>query len=170
MLTAPTTADLAAFTGRPEAGLGAFAPAALDQAALLFSITTALSEYPTEPDKATLARYAIMELADRLLLEQPHAQTMASPFASETILSYTYTKATKVAKKVEDGLPTGLRWWDLAVDELSAKDRSVVSHSSIEAFERGPEYVDEDGRRHILGPQDLEDRTQYVFYNAERRR
>ncbi len=170
MLTAPTTADLAAFTGRPEAGLGAFAPAALTQATLLFSITTGLNEYPTDPDRATLASYAILELADRLVLEQPYAQTAASPFASETILSYTYTKATKTAKKVEDGLPTGLRWWDLAIDELSAKDRSVVSHGSVEAFERGPDYVDDDGRRHILGPNDFDERTQYVYYNAERRR
>lgn len=131
MLTAPLVEDLAVFTGRPEASLGAFAEQALDQAALMFTIGTRLTDYPDDPDKTKLARYAIMEMADRLLLEQPYALIKASPFQSETQGSYTYSRATQTTKTVAQGLKTGLFWWDTAIDELALVEQTVSAHGSI---------------------------------------
>ena len=83
MLTPPTVADLAAFTGRAEAGYTAFAPTALAQAALLLSLITGLSDYPDDETLNQLARNAIMEMADRVYLEQPYAQIISGPFQDQ---------------------------------------------------------------------------------------
>lgn len=131
MLTAPTVGDLAVFTGRPATGFGDYAAQALEQAALMFTVGTKLSDYPDDPDKAKLARFAIMEMADRLLLEQPYAQVKANPFQTETIGSYSYSRATQTTKTVAQGLKTGLFWWDTAIDELAVLEGSVTAHGSI---------------------------------------
>lgn len=131
MLTAPLVADLAVFTGRPEPSLGDYAEQALDQAALMFTIGTKLTDYPDDPDKAKLARYAILEMADRLLLEQPFALIKANPFQSETMGSYSYSRSTQTAKTVAQGLKTGLFWWDTAIDELALAGQTLSAHGSI---------------------------------------
>lgn len=137
MLAVPTVADLSAFTGRPTATYGTFAAAALEQATLMFTVLTKLTAYPDDPDLAKLARYAILELADRLFLEQPFAEFVASPFQSETIMSYTYSRATTTAVKVQNGVKTGLFWWDLAIDELSQPGSSVLAHGSVRVLPDG---------------------------------
>lgn len=131
MLTPPTPQDLADFTGRPAVASNAFAGNALEQAALMFTIGTKLTDYPDEPDKAKLARFAILEMADRLLLEQAYAQIKANPFQSETIGSYSYSRATQTAKTVAQGLKTGLFWWDTAIYELTVAEQAVSAHGSI---------------------------------------
>ncbi len=131
MLPAPTITDLEAFTGRPAATFGGFAPQALEQATLMFTIVTGLTELPTEPDKVKLANYAIMELADRILLEQPFQAIKAGPFQSESIGSYSYSRVTATSSKVQAGLKTGLWWWDLALDELTVAGTSVIGHGSV---------------------------------------
>ncbi len=150
MLAAPTVADLAAFTGRDEASFGPYAGTALAQSALLFSLVTRLSEYPTDPDRALLARYAIMQMADRLVLEQPHQVTMASPFASETIGSYSYSKSSSYIKASSGG-ETGLSWWDLALDMLTAAGAGLVGSGSLSCFDR--DELIQDGV--IYGPGEL---------------
>lgn len=152
MLPVPTQENLAAFTGRDEDSLGAFADQALVQATLLFSILTRLEDYPDEEDKELLAINAILEMADRILLEQPYAQTIASPFQSETIASYTYSKSSTLAK-ARSGQGTGLLWWDLALDELSQASSSLVASGSVAALEDAVSQ-DGDGNRLILTPAD----------------
>lgn len=137
MLTAPLVADLSAFSGRPAATYGVFASQALDQAALMFSIVTKLSDYPDDPDLAKLAKYAILELADRLFLEQPYAEYVAKPFQSETIMSYSYSRTTATTSKIQSGVKTGLFWWDLAIDELSLPGSSVIGHGSVDVVPDG---------------------------------
>ncbi len=144
MLPVPTKAELATFTGRPEMSLGEFAEQALLQATLMFSIVTKLDEYPAEPDKELLATYAIMEVADRILLEQPYAVTRSGPFQTETIGSYSYSKLTPTAKAAQTGLKTGLFWWDTAIDELSQAGTSEHSHGSVKVCEESILYT-EDG-------------------------
>lgn len=150
MLPVPTVSYLASFTGRDEASFSAFADQALIQSTLLFSTLTKLSEYPTNEDQELLAINAILEMADRIYLEQPYATTKASPFQSETIASYSYSKGSAAAK-AREGLRTGLLFWDLAMDELSVADSSAVSTGSVAAFETDL-YIDADSNRVVLTP------------------
>ncbi len=145
MLPVPTLSEMASFTGRPEAALGDFAPQALMQATLMFSILTKLEAYPASADLTLLAKYAIMEMADRLLLEQPYAETRSGPFQTETIGSYSYSKITATSKLASQGLKTGLFFWDTALDELMEKGASGLTHGSVKVmneeivfFEDGP--------------------------------
>ncbi len=159
MLPVPTIAELVNFTGRPEPALGEFAEQALIQATLMFSILTKLDTYPAEPDKELLATYAIMEMADRLLLEQPHAEARSRPYQTETIGSYSYSKVTPTAMAAQTGLKSGLFWWDLAIDELSLGGTSGHSHGSIQVCDEailhtseGPVLINPDAEQAGIPP------------------
>lgn len=137
MLPVPTLDDLATFTGRPVTTFSGFASQALSQAALMFSVVTGLEALPDDPDLAQLANNAIMEMADRLVLEQPYQAISSGPFQSETIGSYTYSKVTATSTKVQNGVKTGLFWWDIAFDRLSVPGMSVLSHGSVKVLPDG---------------------------------
>lgn len=137
MLPVPTVPELAAFSGRPVASYSAFAAEALTQATLMFSVATKLQALPDNTDQAQLARYAILEMADRLLLEQPFQAIKASPFQSETAGSYSYSRTTQFAKTVSQGLRTGLFWWDTALEELTVLAQTVSAHGSIKIRQDG---------------------------------
>lgn len=153
MLPVPTTEDLAEFTGRAADTYGDFAAQALAQATLLFSVITKRDDFPDDADDRQLALSAILELADRIYLEQPHQATKASPFSSESIGSYSYSK--NVLAQSKQGERSGLFWWDLAIDELTLVSRSLVSSGSVSALERDHLYDGDDGRRYVLGPADF---------------
>lgn len=148
MLPVPSLADLALFTGRAEGSFSAFAPQALLQATLLFSVTTGLEVLPDDSDLVLLADYAIMEMADRFLGEQPYLAVRNSPFQSETIGSYSYSRTT-LSKTVLAGLKSGLYWWDLAVEMLEQAGQSVTAHGSIRVSTDGLE-LDGDGRLAVV--------------------
>lgn len=131
MLSAPTRIELAVFTGRTAQSFPAFADEALAQAALLFSIVTKRRDYPEDADQLKLAKFAILEMADRLILEQPYASIKSGPFQTETMGSYSYSKATQTSRTAQQGIKTGLFWWDVAIDELSLPGSSVLSHGSV---------------------------------------
>lgn len=155
MLVAPTVDDLAAFTGRDVDGYSPFADKALEQATLLFQVITHLDSYPTDPTKEALARNAIVEMANRLYLEQGFAETIASPFQSETIGSYSYAKsATAIAAR--SGEATGLLWWDLAIDELTVAGLSDVGSGSVGGGFEEQLGVNGSGRRGLRLPDELE--------------
>lgn len=137
MLAAPTSDDLAAFAGRPATTLGAFAPQALAQATLMFTIVTGLSDLPDDPDLRQLALNAIMELADRILLEQPYQAIAAGPFQTETLGSYSYSRITATTSRVQQGIKTGLLWWDLAIDTLTVAGSTVLGHGSVQVLPDG---------------------------------
>lgn len=165
MLPVPTVADLAEFTGRDEDDFGDFAAQALTQATLLLSLVTMRTELPDDADLAQLAVNAILEMADRLYLEQPYAATKAAPYTSEHIGSYSYSKGSLFAQAREKK-DTGLLWWELALDELSLSDRSLVDYGSISALER--EIYSDGEDRWVLSPADTEaSAVQIGFYNAE---
>lgn len=158
MLTAPTVAELSAFKGRDT--YGPFADEALAQATLLFAVLTKRDSYPDDAQGAALARNAIMEMADRFYLSQPHAEILASPFQSETIGSYSYAKVVQQARNNE---PTGLFWWDLALDELSLKERSSVSSGAVTVFENEHMYISGEGRQAVINPADLAESDGFYF-------
>lgn len=157
MLPVPTQIDLATFTGRSTSTFGGFADQALAQATLMLSIVTKLTELPDDPDLKQLANNAIMELADRILLEQPFQSLKAGPFQTETIGSYSYSRLTPTLTKVQQGIKTGLLWWDLAVDELSLPGSSVLSHGSIDEIPDGLVRSDTTGMWTIKNAADGQD-------------
>lgn len=155
MLPVPTVADLAEFSGRSADSYPAYATAALKQSALLMRLRTCLVAMPADGDKALLLTYGILEMADDLVLKQPHQEIKAKPFSSETIMSYSYSKA---AQKAVEGKKTGLMWFDLAVQQLSVCDATEggeVDSSSISVFEKSGVTVDGNGRPQVLGPEGL---------------
>lgn len=144
MLPVPTAADLADFSGRPESATNPYVGQALTQATLMFTVATKLKAMPEDPDLALLATYAIMEMADRLLLEQPYQAIKAGPFQTETIGSYSYSRITQTTKTVQQGLKTGLFWWDTAIDELLQVEQTLAAHGSIRCETDGLAPVGED--------------------------
>lgn len=155
-----TGKDLSDFSGRPEASYtaqGTFIATALKQATLLFKIGTCLVTLPDDPINLELAHTAILAMADTAILQRPHQTVMASPFQSESLGSYSYSKMSGAASR---GTKTGVMWFDLAVEQLSECDRGGnFAGGGIEVFEGDAQFVpsltDDDSYR-ILSPQDEE--------------
>jgi hypothetical protein len=169
MLQAPSVIEMAQFKGKTSEFYSVFAEQALIQAALLLSIRTGLTDFPENESEATLAKYAIMDLANQIYLESPYDEILAKPFSSESIGSYSYSKSAQAARRGDE---TGSMWFDLAVSQLSALDGSYeVNSGSISVFERSNLYQDSQGNRYVLGPEDAQDEpTTYAFVNTERKK
>lgn len=152
-----TVADLATNSGRPQASYTGYANQAIAEALLLFKIYTCLKDWPSNTDDDQLAQYAVLSMADAFITSQPYALTMGSPFSSESIGSYSYSKAMK---KLQAGLPTGLTWFDLAISQLGVCESGPnggIAHGSMEVFERdGYFHTDSTGKKRVLGPKDIE--------------
>lgn len=133
MLTAPNVGDLADFAGTVAAEYSTFATTALEQATLLFEDATGLEEYPDNARKRQIAYNGICEMAQKIYDSQEYASVVNTPFQSETIGSYSYSKASQA---VSAGQPTGVLWFDLAVSRMSV--RTLVEGSSRELFEEFP--------------------------------
>ncbi len=158
---------LADFTGRPLASFPeAFVTtSAIPQATLLFKIGTCLASLDdlTE-DQQQLALYAIMSMADAIHLSQPYQTALASPFSSESIGSYSYSK---VAKAIMGGLPTSIGWFDLAIDQLSVCDvgDGIVMQGGIEM----PQYEgmivpgSREGNIRFLSPMEIDASRSYGY-------
>jgi hypothetical protein len=147
-LAPPTVADLAAFTGRTSNSFGQFADQALAQATLLFYIATDLDEYPTDVNLSMLVKNGILDMADKIYLSQPYQEASASPFQSETIGSYSYSKAVASVKKGDN---TGIMWFDLAVNKLKAAGSGIAAHGSIHGMEYDGLEFASDGSAKIAG-------------------
>lgn len=128
--------DLSNFSGRSASEYvnAAYAPSAIAQATLLFKLGTCLGDrWPDDPTMAELARMAILSMADAIYLVQPFQTILSNPFSSETIGSYSYSK---VSGAVMGGLPTGIGWFDVALNKLSVCDLdNIPMGGGIEAFE-----------------------------------
>lgn len=152
-----TAADLAAFSGRPEASYPTpYTTQAIYQATFLFKLIMCLSEPPTDPDFVELMKLAILQLADAFVLVQPYQAAVAGPFQSETIGSYSYSKATFSAR-IQKGLPVGLNWWDLALgllrDENCGDTFAMVETGSLGLFER--DLPIDETSKFLQGPADI---------------
>lgn len=151
-ITPPSLEQLAVFSGREEESYTDFADQALVQATVLFQIASCLDALPTDTTSVDydVCVNAILDMADRLYLGQQYSTAKASPFSSETIGSYSYSK---MSSQVSQGLPTGVGWFDLAIQNYGSCDSGVtVSHSATSIFEDyGISVID--GRRVFLGPE-----------------
>jgi hypothetical protein len=161
MATYPAFAitDLASFSGRTTAeytNLG-YVASAINQAVLLFQLGTCLEEWPDSPREAMLAKMAVLSMADAIYLAQPWQTVLSNPFSSETIGSYSYSK---VSGAVLSGLPTGISWFDLAVNKLSrcSLDSGIPSGGGIEVFEHDGVFGDgvHENNTRLLGPVNLD--------------
>jgi len=129
--------DLSEFTGRP---LASFPPSfvnssAIPQAVLLFKIGTCIVDPAAlSADDQQLVDFAIISMADAIHLTAPYQKALASPFNSETIGSYSYSKT---AKAVQKGQETGVMWFDMAIQRLSQCDEvsGIFLGGGIEVFE-----------------------------------
>lgn len=117
-----TRQNLADFTGRPVASFpeGYVTTSAFPQALLLFKLGTCLaSPDDLSPEQKQLVDFAVLSMADAIHLSAPYQTALASPFNSESIGSYSYSRA---AHAVSQGLPTGVSWFDMAIQQLSVCD------------------------------------------------
>lgn len=149
--------DLSDFSGRPisEYTNPGYAGTAIEQAFLLFRIGTCLNEWPDDPTMAALAKMAILGMADAIYLVQPFQAILSNPFSSETIGSYSYSK---VAGAVMSGLPTGIQWFDLALQKMSVCDFTdgISYGGGIEMFEHDGHFTNgHNGNVRFLSPADL---------------
>lgn len=157
-----TADDLADFSGRPAASYPKYATtSALPQAVLLFKIATCRPTFPDDETEAQLARMAILAMADRATLSQKFQQIEASPFQSESLGSYSYSKMAGFAAK---GMTTGVTWFDLAVTTLSLCDTSddIPSGGGIIAFEYDVPQVSLPGGMRLLSASEYTEHAQYL--------
>ena len=155
--------DLADFSGRILASYGGYADTAIAQSTLLFKIGTCLADFPQELTEASLAKMGILAMADAVFLNQPYQQQLASPFSTEHIGSYSYSKAVKA---VTVGLDTGIMWFDLAISRLSQcpVNDGIPMGGGIEVFEStGMLMAGAHDNFRFLGPEDIRKSQMFGF-------
>lgn len=157
-----TEIDLAGFTGKSLAHYNdPFVVEALLQAGDLLEIATRVSVLP--PVTTLLGRTArrgVLAMAEALFEGNQHRDLRFSPFKTETIGSYNYTLAEG---SVLAGIPTGISWFDVAVDRLRTEmgvDGAVISNDAIAAFDRPGDTANLGGRPILIGPADTENFVQ----------
>ena len=165
MIWDPNVDDLAAFTGEVGASYEPFVQSALTQATVLYEFAACPAELPAADTKeGQLVRNAILAMADALYLGRGYRAAKATPFQSESIGSYSYSKAQQA---VSNNLPTGVGWFDMAVEYLGAcaTSKGTVIGSAKTFFEDDIAWHTHlDGRVHLLGPEDLASPTPPGWY------
>lgn len=156
MDTGLTEIDLSGFTGHDPARYGSFVYEALEQAGDLFELATGLIALPVSGLASRVARRGVLAMAEALFEGNAYREARFSPFRSETIGSYTYSLAEG---SVLAGIPTGISWFDLAVDRLKVIAETVSSRS-ISAFDRPGDVQQLEGRWILTGPADSDSFTQ----------
>ena len=156
-----TVEMLSEFSGRPVRSYPvSYSAQSLQQALLLFKIGTCLAA-PDALDQMHLdmVDMAILSMADAIVLEQEFQKAKVSPFNSEHIGSYSYSKVARSMRATPKAtLDTGIMWFDLAVHKLSVCDILVDLPWSggIEVFENdAPLMAGRHGNLRFLGPQDI---------------
>lgn len=161
-IPALTPQDLADFSGRSVDSYTNYSEQAIIQATLLFKIGTCLVALGDDETEAQLAKMAIAAFADHVYLARAYAKAAASPFSSESLGSYSYSKS---ASQVAKGEKTGVFWFDLAVEKLGRchDNDDVPEFGGIEVFEHdGTFVVSMEGNVRLLSPQDRQDHEQFL--------
>ena len=103
-----------------------WAEAALQQAADLFWLATSLTEYPPDAQSVRMIKYAMMEMAQYLLVQDDNKTEIFSPYNSERIGSYSYSKLARADSKIQRNIPLGLFWWDKAVNMFATANLAAI--------------------------------------------
>lgn len=139
-LTLPSGEDLAAHRE------GFSDTAALQYAADLLTLATGLITTPTDPLAARLVTTAILDMAWYLQVHHDDREAEFSPFSSERIGSYSYSKMAAAAQSKTD---TGVAGFDAAVAYLNGLTADAIFAMDTEwvftkGFERGRVFCDLD--------------------------
>jgi len=155
-----TIKDLEDFANKPAGYFTTFADTAISQATLLFKIASCLNEAPSDPSDAELMKNAILDMAWNIYESNKYAATKFSPFSSETIGSYSYSRSMAKIKAGED---TGVMWFDLATMQLGVCElitgQGAYSSGGIEVFENDGTFVPGylPGNSRLLSPNDIDE-------------
>lgn len=127
----------------------------LQQATDLMFIATNLSADPIDPTTFRIMQTGILAMGHALLVQEDDKAAIYSPFQTEHVGSYTYTKMVAV---VAAGAPTGVPWFDTAVRFLLSQvdpNNSMsgsVGYSSENVFDPGWEnYEQLEAMRNLPG-------------------
>lgn len=140
MLTPPTLADLLTFSRWPSSEDERRDEDALRRATDLMEVASSVDEDPAPgTTESRILRDGVLAMAHAMIVRQPDEATIASPYSSEKIGSWSYQKAQN---DVLRGLPTGIWAFDVAVSFLRGDE---VDHSSEavfaeESFEPAPPW------------------------------
>jgi hypothetical protein len=151
----PPLSDYVMFRGEPAT---AYSTMALDQAQLLLQMAAGpknAGERPENPTDERIYKFGIFAMAEALENSRGTRSLALSPFRVEEIGSYRYEKARQDVRR---GIPTGIMWFDMAVDHFTAKCPLIGSmYNSITMFdyEDGLRSLDQNGRDRILGPAEV---------------
>ena len=163
-----TEIDLARFTGKsPDHYTDPYVYEALAQAGDLLELASRVSVVPAEDTLlGRLARRGVLAMAEAIFEGNAVRDLRFSPFKSETIGSYTYSLAEG---SVLAGIPTGISWFDVAVERLRLawSESGTISNSSISAFDRPKDVGTVGDRRILIGPADTENFSQGGVYYGE---
>lgn len=113
-LTVPDPTDLQSFWGDsfpPEID-GTRATMLLDLSTNLMWLGTGLEADPQDSRLANLIKYAIMDMAIYLYIYREELDAVYSPFTSERVGSYSYSK---MLRSVQSGIDTGVALFDRVV-------------------------------------------------------
>jgi hypothetical protein len=156
-----TEIDLSNFTGKsPDHYADQFVYEALMQAGDLLELATRLSVLPSADTLlGRTARRGVLAMAEAIFEGNAHRDLRFSPFKNEVIGSYSYTLAEQ---SVLAGIPTGVSWFDVAVDRIvdALSQTTAISNSSVAAFDRPWDTTALDGRTVLVGPADVENFVQ----------
>lgn len=154
-----TVQDLANFATQPvELFDPTYANTHITQASLLLRLATCLTEPPSDPTLLELFKNAVLDMALKLDITAKYREAKYSPFATETIGSYSYGIALA---KIKEGEDTGVMWFDLAVAQMGVCDfmggSGVASSGGIEVFEHDGSFVpgSHPGNERLLSPNDI---------------
>lgn len=137
MLVPPTLEEYEIFVHNEMPEEPEWAEQALIQSTDVMWVATGIEEYPTDPREARIVKNAIMELSRYLLASEEVADRTYNNFSSETIGSYTYSKAQRALVSIQSGIPLGLFWVDLAISMLSReadKTNPSIGYSGEQVF------------------------------------
>lgn len=109
----PSGADLDTFSHDETAVFtGPQKVQAIDQASVLLWMATKVDAFTGDETLDKIIRWAVLDMAWSLLVKTENKTAMNSPFSSERIGSYSYSKALR---QVQAGQGTGVEWFDVAV-------------------------------------------------------
>lgn len=120
-LTLPTVEDLYRFWGdEADDSDEVRAELLIELAANLLWLATGLDDDPEDPRLASLVKLAILDMAIYLYINRDNVTAEYSPFSSERIGSYSYSKAfSRASSSVSSANKTGATIFDQLVEYLS---------------------------------------------------
>lgn len=118
-MTPPTIPEYEQFTNEETAPSDAgYLTFMLQASADAFWAFTGWSNYPSDERMARITRYALMDLTSWLIAQNEHRDEVNSPFTSERIGSYSYSKMQRASQSQD----SGIYWLDLLFRLLNTQN------------------------------------------------